>query len=170
MTTPQLERLTQYCQRLRLYRVGAELPTLLEQAAKRDLTCSDFRKRHSLTLPTDRPSVSIDSLPRFGGTEGAWHRRPARPILGATVLENLPSRCCRRASGSFTLRLPQCPSQPVKSSQPGSARVVQRLPVGGAGSVFMQGGRDATARPKKSLPLKRAAVTVARSRSGLKMG
>ena len=42
MTTPQLERLTQYCQRLRLYRVEAELPTLLDQAAKRDLAYSDF--------------------------------------------------------------------------------------------------------------------------------
>jgi hypothetical protein len=36
------ERLTQYCQRLRLYRVEAQLPSLLEQAAKRDLAYSDF--------------------------------------------------------------------------------------------------------------------------------
>ncbi len=42
MTTPPLERLTQYCQRLRLYQVEAELPTLLDQAAKRDLAYSDF--------------------------------------------------------------------------------------------------------------------------------
>ncbi|MGH7549082.1 MAG: ATP-binding protein, partial [Gemmatimonadales bacterium] len=42
MTTPQLERLTEYCQRLRLYRVEAELSTLLDQAAKRDLAYSDF--------------------------------------------------------------------------------------------------------------------------------
>jgi DNA replication protein DnaC len=42
MSTPQLERLQQYCQRLRLYRVEAELTTLLEQAAKQDLAYSDF--------------------------------------------------------------------------------------------------------------------------------
>jgi len=42
MTTPQLDRLTQHCQRLRLHRVEAELATLLEQAAKRDLAYSDF--------------------------------------------------------------------------------------------------------------------------------
>jgi len=42
MSTPQLERLGGYCERLRLHRVGAELSTLLEQAAKKDLSYSDF--------------------------------------------------------------------------------------------------------------------------------
>jgi DNA replication protein DnaC len=42
MTTPQLERLAEHCQRLRLYRVETELTTLLEQAAKRELSYSDF--------------------------------------------------------------------------------------------------------------------------------
>ena len=42
MTTPQLDRLGQHCQRLRLHRVEAELSTLLEQAAKKDLSYSDF--------------------------------------------------------------------------------------------------------------------------------
>jgi DNA replication protein DnaC len=42
MSLPQLERLAEHCQRLRLYRVEAELPTLLEQAAKRKLSYSDF--------------------------------------------------------------------------------------------------------------------------------
>lgn len=42
MTTPQLERLATHCQRLRLYRVQAELATLLEQAAKKDVSYADF--------------------------------------------------------------------------------------------------------------------------------
>ena len=42
MTTPQLDRLAQYCQRLRLHRVEAELSTVLEQAAKQDQGYSDF--------------------------------------------------------------------------------------------------------------------------------
>lgn len=42
MTTPQLDRLHAHCQRLRLYRVEAELATLLEQAAKKDVSYSDF--------------------------------------------------------------------------------------------------------------------------------
>ena len=42
MSTPQIERLQSYCQRLRLHRISSELPTLLEQAAKRDLAYSDF--------------------------------------------------------------------------------------------------------------------------------
>jgi DNA replication protein DnaC len=42
MTTPQVDRLAAHCQRLRLYRVEAELSTLLEQAAKRDLGYGDF--------------------------------------------------------------------------------------------------------------------------------
>jgi DNA replication protein DnaC len=42
MSTPQLDRLQEHCQRLRLYRVEAELETLLEQAAKRELPYSDF--------------------------------------------------------------------------------------------------------------------------------
>jgi DNA replication protein DnaC len=42
MTTPQLERLSAHCQRLRLQRVDAELTTLLEQAAKKDVSYADF--------------------------------------------------------------------------------------------------------------------------------
>ena len=42
MTTPQLDRIRSHCQRLRLYRIEAEIPTLLEQAAKRELAYSDF--------------------------------------------------------------------------------------------------------------------------------
>jgi DNA replication protein DnaC len=40
--TPQLERLSTACQRLRLHRVDAELCTVLEQAAKRELGYADF--------------------------------------------------------------------------------------------------------------------------------
>jgi DNA replication protein DnaC len=42
MSTPQLERLHAACHRLRLYHVAAELPTLLEQAAKQERSYSDF--------------------------------------------------------------------------------------------------------------------------------
>ncbi len=42
MTTPQLEHLAAHCQRLRLHRVGPELATLLEQAAKREVSYADF--------------------------------------------------------------------------------------------------------------------------------
>src|SRR5687768_18388360 len=40
--TPQLERLSTHCQRLRLHRVAAELSTVLEQAAKKDVSYADF--------------------------------------------------------------------------------------------------------------------------------
>jgi DNA replication protein DnaC len=42
MSTPQLDRLHAYCHRLRLYHVAAELPTLLEQAAKQERSYTDF--------------------------------------------------------------------------------------------------------------------------------
>jgi DNA replication protein DnaC len=42
MSTPQLQRLHTHCHRLRLYRIEAELTTLLEQAAKRELGYADF--------------------------------------------------------------------------------------------------------------------------------
>ena len=42
MSTPPLERLHAACHRLRLYHVAAELPTLLEQAAKQEQSYSDF--------------------------------------------------------------------------------------------------------------------------------
>jgi DNA replication protein DnaC len=42
MSTPQFERLRAHCQRLRLHRLEAELPTLLEQAAKRDVPYTEF--------------------------------------------------------------------------------------------------------------------------------
>jgi len=41
MSTPQLDRLHASCHRLRLYQVAAELPTLLEQAAKQERASSD---------------------------------------------------------------------------------------------------------------------------------
>ncbi|MFQ5793233.1 MAG: ATP-binding protein, partial [Acidobacteriota bacterium] len=42
MSTPQIERLQTHCHRLRLYQVEAELPNLLEQAAKKEASYSDF--------------------------------------------------------------------------------------------------------------------------------
>jgi DNA replication protein DnaC len=42
MTTPQLDRLATQCDRLRLHRVQAELSTLLEQAAKKEVSYADF--------------------------------------------------------------------------------------------------------------------------------
>lgn len=42
MMTPQIERLRTHCHRLKLYQVQAELPTLLEQAAKKEIPYSDF--------------------------------------------------------------------------------------------------------------------------------
>jgi len=42
MTTPHLDRLRAHCQRLRLHRLEAELPNLLEQAAKREMSYSDW--------------------------------------------------------------------------------------------------------------------------------
>jgi hypothetical protein len=38
MSTPQLERLHEHCQRLRLFQVAQELTARLEQAAKRELS------------------------------------------------------------------------------------------------------------------------------------
>jgi DNA replication protein DnaC len=40
--TPQIEKLRGHCHQLRLYQVEAELATLLEQAAKKELSYSDF--------------------------------------------------------------------------------------------------------------------------------
>lgn len=42
MSTPQLDRLHSYCQRLRLHQLAHDLPTLLDQAAKQDRSYSDF--------------------------------------------------------------------------------------------------------------------------------
>ncbi len=42
MSTPHVDQLHAYCQRLRLYQVAMELPTLLEQAAKQEQSYSDF--------------------------------------------------------------------------------------------------------------------------------
>lgn len=42
MMTPQIERLRTHCHRLKLYQVEAELPTLLEQAAKKEIPYSEF--------------------------------------------------------------------------------------------------------------------------------
>src|ERR1700683_1125259 len=42
MSTPQLERLHEQCQRLRLYQIAQELPHRLGQAAKKELSYADF--------------------------------------------------------------------------------------------------------------------------------
>jgi DNA replication protein DnaC len=42
MSTPQLERLREHCQRLRLYQIENELTARLEQAAKQKVSYADF--------------------------------------------------------------------------------------------------------------------------------
>ena len=42
MSTPQLDRLHEHCQRLRLYQIAQELTARLEQAAKKELSYADF--------------------------------------------------------------------------------------------------------------------------------
>jgi hypothetical protein len=42
MSTPQLDRLREHCQRLRLYQVEQELTARLEQAAKKEISYADF--------------------------------------------------------------------------------------------------------------------------------
>jgi DNA replication protein DnaC len=42
MSTPQLERLHEHCQRLRLFQLAQELTARLEQAAKQELSYADF--------------------------------------------------------------------------------------------------------------------------------
>ncbi len=42
VTPPQLDRLTAYCEQLRLTRVAATLPTLLETAAQQEVSYRDF--------------------------------------------------------------------------------------------------------------------------------
>jgi DNA replication protein DnaC len=42
MTIPQLDRLRTHCHRPRLYQIETDLPTLLEQAAKREQSYADF--------------------------------------------------------------------------------------------------------------------------------
>jgi len=39
MSTPQLDRLREHCQRLRLYEIEQELTARLEQAAKTEVSC-----------------------------------------------------------------------------------------------------------------------------------
>lgn len=42
MSTPHLDRLHAHCRRLRLYQLEAELPTVLEQAAKQETSYAEF--------------------------------------------------------------------------------------------------------------------------------
>ena len=42
MNTPQLDRLHEHCQRLRLYQIEQELTARLEQAAKQEVSYADF--------------------------------------------------------------------------------------------------------------------------------
>jgi DNA replication protein DnaC len=68
VTTPQLERLSVHCQRLRLHRVEAELPTLLDQAAKKDLSYADFLDQvltRELEAKQDKHRTMRISMARF---------------------------------------------------------------------------------------------------------
>ena len=42
MSTPQLDRLHEHCQRLRLYQIEQELTARLEEAAKKEISYADF--------------------------------------------------------------------------------------------------------------------------------
>lgn len=95
MSTPQLERLGTHCQRLRLHRVEAELSTLLEQAAKKDVSYADFlddvlaleleakQAKHrsmrvvmALSVPEDAGElrVEVPAVDRAQGDQGAGDR------------------------------------------------------------------------------------------------
>lgn len=68
MTTPQLERLSAHCQRLRLHRVEVELPTLLDQAAKKDVSYADFLDQvltRELEAKQDKHRTMRISMARF---------------------------------------------------------------------------------------------------------
>ena len=84
MTTPQLEPLSAHGQRLRLHRVDAELSTLLEQAAKRDLAYADFLDEvHALELQSKHEKhlalrVSMARFPFQKTLEGFdWKFQPS---------------------------------------------------------------------------------------------
>ena len=68
MSTPQLERLQAHCQRLRLYQVAAELPSLLEQAAKAERSYTDFLEevlRREVQAKTDKHLAMRLAMARF---------------------------------------------------------------------------------------------------------
>lgn len=68
MSTPQLERLQAHCQRLRLYQVAAELPRLLEQAAKAERSYTDFLEevwRREVQAKTDKHLAMRLAMARF---------------------------------------------------------------------------------------------------------
>jgi DNA replication protein DnaC len=68
MTTPQLERLSAHCQRLRLHRIEAELPTLLDQAATKDVSYADFLDQvltRELEAKQDKHRTMRISMARF---------------------------------------------------------------------------------------------------------
>jgi DNA replication protein DnaC len=62
MSTPQLERLQAHCQRLRLYQVAAELPSLLEQAAKAERSYTDFLEAPS-SIPREGTNNTLSVAP-----------------------------------------------------------------------------------------------------------
>ena len=63
MSTPHVDQLHAYCQRLRLYQVAMELPTLLEQAAKQEQSYSDFL--HDLIVYLNGGCDLLRSAPDF---------------------------------------------------------------------------------------------------------
>ena len=68
MSTPQLDRLPAHCQRLRLYQVAAELPRLLEQAAKAKRSYTDFLAevlRREVQAKTDKHLAMRLAMARF---------------------------------------------------------------------------------------------------------
>jgi DNA replication protein DnaC len=76
MSTPQLERLHAHCHRLRLYRVEAELTTLLEQAAKREVAYADFLDEVlglEVRAKAEKHLAMRTAMARFPST------RPSRP-------------------------------------------------------------------------------------------
>lgn len=88
MTTPQLERLAAHCQRLRLHRVEAELSTLLEQAAKRERSYSDFldellrlerRSKHEKHLAMRVSMARFPFTGRWRPSTGSFSRRATLP-------------------------------------------------------------------------------------------
>ena len=106
MSTPQLQRLHGHCHRLRLYRVEAELTTLLEQAAKRDLGYADFLDELLIIdeigyIPIDRHGANLffqlvsrryergAIILTSNQSLGAWGDVFGDPVIATAVLDRL---------------------------------------------------------------------------------
>src|SRR6516225_597281 len=106
MSTPQLDRLREHCQRLRLYQIEQELTACLEQAAKKEVSYADFLDQLlacEVDAKTHKHHQMRIAMARFP------YQKTSRASTSSSSLQSIPNRSANsRPAATFRAAITCC--------------------------------------------------------------